>query len=138
MIMKIITVDFGDDLNEALLGVLDALTRELRVRTDLHKAETQAILSQLGSEAKQAEVEDKTYKGMMRAPFGYCPKCGEPGMNRERAAGFLPHGREIEFWDVCSNAHNYLSSKSITANNAAILKQKMQEQRSEEKKGDDG
>lgn len=37
------------------------------------------------------------------APYGYCPKCGEVGISRERR----PNGN-----DVCENGHTYPSSEA--------------------------
>jgi hypothetical protein len=39
----------------------------------------------------------------MQSPIGYCPKCGEPGMIRERR----PNGN-----DQCPNGHSYPSKEA--------------------------
>lgn len=42
----------------------------------------------------------------MNAPYGYCPRCGAPGVARER---------RIDGNDQCANGHDYPSSTALVA-----------------------
>jgi hypothetical protein len=57
--------------------------------------------------ARLAEVEAQTPSAPAKKPtatYGYCPRCGEPGVQRER---------RINGNDRCGNGHEYPSSTAV-------------------------
>ena len=89
--------------NKILEKFLASLTRMLESTAALHEAETKAVLAQLEKGDKQKDAEDKTCKGSMRSPFGYCQECLSLGVNRDKSGT-----------DTCSNRHVYPSSTALT------------------------
>ena len=51
-------------------------------------------------------IKDQDDKTMTENPYGYCPLCGVPGMQRER---------RFDGNDKCENGHEYPSAKSLKA-----------------------
>jgi hypothetical protein len=78
---------------------LVALTDRTRVETTLLSVELAKMTQEVAAERKKTEP-----KGMMRNPYGFCPKCGEIGVSRNRNGV-----------DICLNGHEYPSSEATLA-----------------------
>lgn len=99
----------------AMAEYLAALTKESDIRIALMLAE----LEEAGVKAEQAEKEAAKASGavgMMAAPYGYCPACGEANLWRIRS----PDPREpasrsgmAPLVDACPNGHRHPSSQSL-------------------------
>ncbi len=87
------------DLMKVATKYLEAATKETEARTALMGMEYQEIVAKQEEEQKRQEQD----QGMMRAPYGYCPKCGAKGSQRFRSTGT----------DVCENGHIYLSKTAV-------------------------
>ena len=88
-------------LVEAMVNYLLVSTKEIEVRTALMGIEYQEIVAKQEQEQKTGEKQGQG-QGMMQAPFGYCPKCGEAGTSRSRGG-----------MDICKGGHSYSSKQAV-------------------------
>ena len=88
------------ELAPRVYAYLDAATEELKIRTLLMAMEQQEATEKLGQAGREQEKQEE---GMMRAPFGYCPRCASKGVSRSKRYGT----------DTCSNGHRYPSNTAV-------------------------
>ena len=89
-------------LAATLTELIEVLTKEVEVRTALMIAElTETTASQIELEKEQEKQSQS--KGMMQAPYGYCPLCWAIGIKRSRQLGM----------DECKAGHKYPSKDAI-------------------------
>ena len=81
---------------------LQALTRKLTA--EVEAAECQAKLARHQVEEEEARKQkEQEPKGMMKAPYGFCPKCRSEGVHRTRKG-----------IDTCARGHVYESKRAVS------------------------
>ena len=81
---------------------LEALTRDEEVHTALMIIDLDEAFAKQEQAKREAERQEQG-QGMMRNPYGFCPKCGKPGVSRVRATNT----------DRCANDHYYQSNLAV-------------------------
>lgn len=95
-------IEIPEDLRYSIVNCLDAFTENLKVQTALMGMEYEEIVAKQKQEQRNQEKREQG-QGMMRAPFGYCPKCDVMGRSRNKVVGT----------DTCWNGHVYPSNTAV-------------------------
>ena len=100
----------AEKLLDAVVRCLDAKEKEIAARILLHSIEAQAMLASIPPQV--VDPSKKPNRGMMRAPFGYCPECGAEGIGRSKETGN----------DKCASGHYYQSHLAVMRSNLGAKK----------------
>lgn len=100
-------------LRESLIGLIEdvrgaVLVFTRKLHAEAYCAEDQAALAEhqlkVATEDEETKRKESEPKGTMKAPFGYCPDCGEVGVSRDL------HNQQ----DGCKNGHLYPSGNAVS------------------------